>query len=252
MQIDIPPTMAPLMATALTAGVETSLLELADLLGLPIEDPLQSALAVVQTVKAWGLELNPSHNRGNFSSARVLRVPELDSSSAAIAKLMAAGEGALVEYKSSLLCSIRDWDQSGSLIERAGLPGEVLKTVCAFLNTDGGNLLIGIRDDGNQSQGLERDLQLKNWDMDKWQLHLVSLIEGRFLDGATVMPYVRLSLHALPEGTVAQVAVMARTAPSFVKRESNLAYEFFVRRGSRTDSLQLPAFYAHLEARSAI
>ncbi|WP_026538490.1 AlbA family DNA-binding domain-containing protein [Arthrobacter sp. 9MFCol3.1] len=252
MNNNIPAAMAPLMAKAFTTGVETSIAQLAELLGLPEGDPLWAVEAVVRTIEAWGLELNPNQARGSLESARVLRIPEVSTSKAAIAKLLAIGEGSGVEFKSSLLCSIRDWRQDGTLNEHPALPGEVLKTVCAFLNSDGGELLIGIDDDGEPCQGIERDLELKGWDFDKWQLHLVSLIEGRFLNGAMVMPYTRIQLHQLDNAAIAHVTVMRRTARSFVRREKSRPYEFFVRNGSRSDSLDLPSFYAHLQSRSDI
>lgn len=250
MNNDIPAAMAPLMAKAFTKGVETSIAQLAELLGLPEEDPLRAVKEVVQTVEAWGLELNPNQARGTFESARVLRIPVVSTPNAAVAKLIAVGEGPGVEFKSSLLCSIRDWDRNGTLNEHLALPGEVLKTICAFLNSDGGELLIGIDDDGELCQGIERDLELKGWDLDKWQLHLVSLIEGRFLNGAMVMPYTRIQLHQLDNAAIAHMTVMQRTARSFVRREKAKPYEFFVRNGSRSDSLDLPSFYAHLQSRS--
>jgi hypothetical protein len=248
----IPAAMAPLMAKAFTRGVETSIAELAELLGLPEGDPLMAIQVVMQTIGAWGLELNPSQARGTFESARVLRIPEVSTPSRAIAKLIEVGEGPGVEFKSSLLCSIRDWRRDGTLNEHPALPGEVLKTVCAFLNSDGGELLIGIDDNGELCQGIERDLELKGWDFDKWQLHLVSLIEGRFLNGAIVMPYVRVQLHRLGNPAIAHLTVMPRTERSFVRREKSRPYEFFVRNGSRSDSLDLPSFYAHLQSRNNI
>jgi hypothetical protein len=250
MNTDIPSAMAPLMAKAFTTGVETTIGQIAELLGLPERDPLTAVQAVVQTIETWGLELDPNEARGSFKSVRVLRMPEISSSSAGIAKLIALGEGPGTEFKSSLLCSIRDWRRDGSLTELPALPGEVLKTLCAFLNSDGGDLLIGIDDDGELCHGIERDLDLKAWDFDKWQLHLVSLIEGRFLDGAMVMPYIRIQPHWLDNSPIAHVTVMQRTARSFVRREKSRPYEFFVRNGSRSDSLDLPSFNAHLQSRS--
>lgn len=249
---DIPAAMAPLLAKALTTGVETSIAELASLLGFSANDPLGAVDAVVPTIGAWGLEMNPGQARGTVESPRVLRVPDVTASDAMFAKLIAEGEGPSVEFKSSLMCSIRDWLRDGSLTEHVSLPGEVLKTICAFLNSDGGDLLIGINDDGEVCGGIERDLELKGWDLDKWQLHLVSLIEGRFLDGSMVMPYVRIQIHVLGSAAVAHVSVMHRTTRSFVRREKSGRYEFFVRNGSRSDSLDLPAFYAHLQSQGEI
>jgi hypothetical protein len=47
---------------------------------------------------------------------------------------------------------------------------------------------------------------------------------------------------------VFHVSVMPRKTRSFVRREKNQPYEFFMRNGPRTDSLDLPSFYSHLIA----
>jgi predicted HTH transcriptional regulator len=237
------------MTRALTGGAETTIDELAILLNLPGDDPLSGVHEVVTLVEAWGLELVPPVKRGSLASPRVLRRRETSSLLTSVTNLIDAGEGPRTEFKSSLLCSMRDWERDGSLVELPQLPGEVLKTIGAFLNSEGGDLLIGVSDNGETSEGIERDLELRGWDLDKWQLHLVSLIEGRLQDGALAMPYLRIQLHDFDGAAVVHVSVMARRVRTFVKREKTRPFEFFVRNGSRTDSLDLPAFYSHLQSR---
>lgn len=57
-----------------------------------------------------------------------------------------------------------------------------LKTIAAFLNTEGGDLLIGVADDGSVV-GIERD-RLDN--DDKFMLHLVQVVRNALGDRAGV------------------------------------------------------------------
>ena len=127
---NIPSAMAPLMTRALTGGAETSINELAILLDLPGGDPLSGVHEVVKLVEAWGLELEPPVMRGSLASPRVLRRRETSSLLTSIANIIDAGEGPRTEFKSSLLCSMRDWERDGRLVELPQLPGEVLNNRC--------------------------------------------------------------------------------------------------------------------------
>lgn len=242
--------LASTVAKAYQGGIETSLKELASHFQLLGKDPLTAAADIVYQISTFELELVPGIEEGEFETPRVLRPLAPGATSADyLHELIASGEGARLEFKSSLLCSMYHLEAEKKLYELPTLPGEVLKTVCAFLNTDGGELLVGIDDDGSPCGGIQHDLVLKGWNLDKWQLHLTALIESRFHEGKLVAPFIKLRILSVESTPVAQVTVMARNARSFVRREKNSQFEFFVRNGSRTDSLDLPGFNAHLEAR---
>ena len=56
---------------------------------------------------------------------------------------------------------------------------EALKTVVAFLNSDGGDLLIGVKDDGSIT-GTEKEMKkFYNATPDKYLLHLNNLIKHK-------------------------------------------------------------------------
>ena len=236
-----------LVARAFTTGVETSIVDLAELLDIDESSRLAAAARVMAFVTSFQLELVPGPDSGEYDTARVLRSAALATDpSSRVASLMSRGEGHEAEFKASLLCSMRDWAQKGTLVEHPSLEGEVLKTLCAFINTDGGDLLVGVTDDGECSGGVELDIKLKGWNLDKWQLHVHSLIRERFYEGDRVVPYVRARMVVLKGAQVFHVNVTPRGERSFVRRQKALAYEYFVRNGPRTDSLDLPTFYAQL------
>jgi predicted HTH transcriptional regulator len=78
-------------------------------------------------------------------------------------ELIKRGESKTLELKSTLRWSLNEDRQDDKAVTHA-----VLKTVAAFLNTEGGDLLIGVADDGS-IVGIERD-QLET--DDKFMRHL--------------------------------------------------------------------------------
>jgi hypothetical protein len=71
----------------------------------------------------------------------------------AVKDLIAAGESATVEFKSSARWDVKN-KKAEKFIERI-----IVKTVAAFLNTQGGTLVIGVEDDG-KVYGLAEDYKL--------------------------------------------------------------------------------------------
>ena len=66
-------------------------------------------------------------------------------------ELIKLGESRTLEFKSTLRWSLKEDKQDDKFVTHA-----VLKTIAAFLNTEGGDLLIGVGDDGS-IVGLEQD-----------------------------------------------------------------------------------------------
>jgi hypothetical protein len=77
-------------------------------------------------------------------------IADEDAVDTTIEDLIAQGESVRVEYKGSLR-----WDYREKQVNKA-LTKSVVKTLAAFLNTDGGTLLIGVMDDGVIA-GIESD-----------------------------------------------------------------------------------------------
>ena len=70
--------------------------------------------------------------------------------------------------------------------QNKGLRDSVLKTIVAFLNTDGGTLLIGVEDSG--ALRLERDLNIVGGSQDRFFRLLNSLVADRI--GVQHTPHV--------------------------------------------------------------
>jgi Putative DNA-binding domain len=117
----------------------------------------------------------------------------------------------------------------------------VLKTIAAFLNTEGGDLLIGVADDGSVV-GIEHD-QL-NTD-DKFMLHLAQVVRNGLGDraGTCIDP----KMQVVQSKSVCVVTCQRSPEPVFLKWkgiEADAEGDFFVRSvasGSRTTASDISA-----------
>jgi hypothetical protein len=143
-----------------------------------------------------------------------------------LASLIRQGEGGAIEFKSTLRWDIRA-GKTNPAIERS-----CLKTISAFLNSSGGTLLIGIRDDGSV-EGIETD---KFANEDKFLLHLWTLI--RMCLGREVSPYVRTRLEKQDGLTVCAVECSSSVRPVFL-RQPGFPEEMFIRVGPSSNALDI-------------
>ena len=91
------------------------------------------------------------------------------------AELIKRGESKTLEFKSTLRWSLKENKQ-----DSGGVTFASLKTIAAFLNTEGGDLIIGVGDDGSiVGVGLD---QLEN--DDKYMLHLAQVVRNGLGDRA--------------------------------------------------------------------
>lgn len=134
-----------------------------------------------------------------------------------VRRLIAGGENERVEFKSTLRWNLNT-DKPGKEVEMSWL-----KTVVAFLNSDGGDLLVGVEDDG-QILGIAADRFPSE---DKYLLHVNNLLNQHI--GAERSPYIRFSLVSMADHKVLLISCTPSSAATFLtigKQE-----EFYVRSG---------------------
>lgn len=149
-----------------------------------------------------------------------------------VADLLAAGESGSVEFKSTARVNLR----TGEKDER--MEHVIAKTVAAFLNSDGGVLLIGVDDEGTPL-GLDRDLAtLKAPDLDRYELWLRDLITTSL--GTTAASLVTVDFADVGQDTartVCRVQMSASPSAVYLRRGKNTPPEMWVRTGNSTRQL---------------
>lgn len=143
--------------------------------------------------------------------------------------LLKQDESKTLEFKSTLRWDLRENRKDDAAITRA-----VLKTIAAFLNTEGGDLLIGVADDGSVL-GLDAD---DLGDGDKFMRHLIQVVRNGLGDraGTCVDPKIQ-TIHGK---AICLVSCQRSPEPVFLTwkgTETDPAGDFFVRSGPRTDRL---------------
>lgn len=154
-----------------------------------------------------------------------------------IAELVQLGESDRLEFKSTL-----QWDVRQNTVNKQ-LHQSTLKTIAAFLNSDGGTLILGVEDDG-KIYGLEKDLQSMNQgNLDKFERHLIQLITNCI--GTKFIPYLRIRFATLDAKPVCAVYVRP-AAPQRAFLKSDRGIELYIRTGNSTRSLSVPDIYDYL------
>jgi cyclic di-GMP phosphodiesterase len=154
------------------------------------------------------------HNRELSERATA---PDRGSDDDPIRTLIRAGESDRLEFKSSLRWNMKA-ERAGKEIENAWL-----KTIVAFLNTDGGILLVGVDDDG-EVLGIEHD-GFENGD--RYLLHANNLI--RTTIGVEMTSFIDFRLKQFDNKQVFIVECKPSQLPVFLRRDGN--EEFYIRMG---------------------
>lgn len=149
-----------------------------------------------------------------------------------VKELIKIGENKRAEYKSTLRFCLKEKSP------QAYVEHSALKTIAAFLNSDGGTLLIGVDDDGN-ILGLADDYSTfgknKNY-QDEWVKHFDNITSYAF--GNAIMNNVSLNFAIVEEKVVAIVDVRESTTHIFMKNKSDKnRKQFYIRRNGSTVEL---------------
>ena len=144
-----------------------------------------------------------------------------------IAALLTAGENAKVEFKSSARWDLRE-NKKNPVMEQV-----ILKTVAAFLNSDGGTLLLGVSDDG-AVVGLDHDYQtLQRKNADGYELFLGDLLLNHY--GKDLSGNLKFSFHKVDEKQVCKIGIEAASRAAWVKEGAD--EHLYVRSGNSTRRL---------------
>ena len=149
--------------------------------------------------------------------------------------LLMQGEGERLEFKSTLRMNLHT-GKFDKEIEHA-----VLKTLAAFLNTEGGTLLVGIDDQANVI-GLEAD-QFPN--DDRMMLHLTRLVSDRI--SMNHMSFISCYPDSVDQKELLRIDVSPADIPAYL--EHNGEERFYIRTGPSTIHLRTSELYDYLRKR---
>ncbi|BCS87681.1 AlbA family DNA-binding domain-containing protein [Pseudodesulfovibrio sediminis] len=147
--------------------------------------------------------------------------------------LVQGGENDQLEFKQTLRFNLKS-GKNGREIEHASL-----KTVAAFLNSDGGTLLIGVADNGEITGFAEDQLD----STDHALLHFNNLVNQSI--GAEFSRYINSAIIEVGGIPVLRVHCIPAPVPAILK--DGKKEEFYVRSGPASRQLSLSQFYEWLK-----
>ena len=155
-----------------------------------------------------------------------------------IQELIASGESDVVECKSTLRYDLRT-----KLINKI-LEYAVARTIAAFLNSNGGDLFIGIDDDQN-ALGLADDIATlrSKKNTDGFRLHLVEVIKKHI--GAEHFTHIKTTFPVYDDVEICRVRVEKSGKPVFIKHDGQKV--FFIRADCSSQPLDSEEAVAYIE-----
>ena len=141
-------------------------------------------------------------------------------------ELIKQGESKTLEFKSTLRWNLKEDRKDDKQITHAAL-----KTIAAFLNTEGGDLLLGVADDG-VVVGIERDCLDND---DKFMLHLAQVVRNGL--GARASTCIDPKVQIVEGKSVCVVSCQRSPEPVFLRWKgvgTEDDGDFFVRSGPGT------------------
>ena len=144
------------------------------------------------------------------------------------------GESKIREFKQTLSLDIKTQTKE-KYIEKA-----VLKTIAAFLNTDGGTLLIGVEDSG-EILGIEREvMKLHKNIIDNFLIHYKNRVKNVIGEG--FYPFINSKIVEVDHKKILMVKCEKSKSPCFINEN-----DFFVRTNPATDKLEGPKLVQYIE-----
>lgn len=179
------------------------------------------------------LSLNPkSVNKMQERVEDILGLLDVLSESDQIRSMVRKGESKTVEFKQTLSLDTRKGSKEKYIEKMA------LKTIVAFLNTDGGVLLVGV-DDNGAILGVQEEVAKFHKKADKYLLYVKDLIKMQV--GEEFYPYIDYKLMDVDGTDVLQVKCKSSVTPCYLGGK-----EFYVRTNPASDQLDGPKLVEYI------
>ncbi len=156
-----------------------------------------------------------------------------------IEKLLAEDEHERLEFKSSLRFDFQRYQVNHELEK------SVMKTVAGFLNSKGGNLVIGV-DDSRKPLGLKHDYKtLRRVNSDGFENHFTQIFNA--MVGPEFRHLIQLRFPVVDEKEVCIINVAPSSRPIYLRIDDN--EHFYVRTGNVTTPLKMSEVESYARSR---
>jgi hypothetical protein len=146
-----------------------------------------------------------------------------------IYKLISQGEYKNIEFKSSLR-----WDTKLNNVNKE-IEKAIMKTVCGFMNAEGGMLFIGVNNEG-KIIGIEDDYKtLRKYGKDYFEVHFYQLVKQMI--GKEYMHLIDVTFYNLEGMDICLVCVPSSEKTVYLRSDNQEA--FYVRVGNTTQPLTM-------------
>jgi hypothetical protein len=163
-----------------------------------------------------------------------------------IVKLINQGESTTLEFKSSARWNLKENKPDKTMEE------VILKTVAAFLNSEGGTLLIGVTDDG-KVVGLQQDYKInkKQPNQDGYEQFLTQfLLRDNF--GLDLSSQLKFSFHTIEQKEICQVKISQSPRPVYLthkNKQGQTEEQFWIRSGNSSQQLTISKIHGYCKHR---
>lgn len=148
--------------------------------------------------------------------------------------LIRGGESLTLEFKATFTKDI----ERGTKEREQGIRTAALKTIVAFLNTEGGTLLVGVKDDGS-IVGIEDDYYISD---DKYLLSFKDQLKSRI--GENCFSYLKYEIFNVKSVKILEVSCLPTSEAFFLDKK-----EYYVRRNPSVEKLEGEDLLRHIEHR---
>jgi predicted HTH transcriptional regulator len=148
-------------------------------------------------------------------------------------RTLRTGESKTIEFKQTFSVDVKT-NKKEKYIEKV-----ILKTLVAFLNTDGGILLVGVRDDKNII-GIQEEIKKCYRNDDKFLLHFKNLIKTAI--GESFYPFIDYRLVDIENCKILRIDCAPSNVPCYFESK-----EFYVRTNPATDKLEGPKMVDYIQ-----
>lgn len=247
--------LACLIGEVATGRCEKTIPELVESLELDNALGLLGQIAEIKkTLANLNIRISPDLDKGEIDLIRLLKfqVANANNPLDVLNSDLKQEESSGIEFKSTYRVDLARHQSTGENVQQCQSDAVIhsaLKTIAAFLNTDGGRLYIGISDH-KSIIGLEYDFQVRGTpNQDQLELLIRGHIQSKFKDGSMIGDFISFTFVPVEGKLVALIDVSARRSLSFLNKSGEPYVLLYRRQGNRTVTVDITEMEEYLRNR---